>query len=92
MLKGAGTLVANRVQVGVCLHGNPGMASAGMGDVLTGVIAGLLAQGLSPTDAATAGVCLHSFAADCAAERSGQRGLLATDVLPELRAILNDHH
>ncbi len=90
VLKGAGTLVADGAQIGVCLHGNPGMASAGMGDVLTGVVAGLLAQGLTPADAARTGVCLHSFAADRAAARSGQHGLLATDLLAELRAILND--
>ena len=91
VLKGAGTVVAGREQLGVCLHGNSGMASAGMGDVLTGVIASLLAQGLSTSDAASAGVCLHSFAADRAARRDGVHGLLATDLLPELRAILNDH-
>jgi len=90
VLKGAGTVVAGREQLGVCLHGNCGMASAGMGDVLTGVIASLLAQGLSASDAASAGVCLHSFAADRAAHRDGVHGLLATDLLPELRAILND--
>ena len=90
VLKGAGSLVANRERVGVCLHGNPGMASAGMGDVLTGVIAGLMAQGLSAIDATNAGVCLHSFAADRVADHVGQRGLLATDLLAEMRAILND--
>ena len=90
VLKGAGTVVAGREQLGVCLHGNAGMASAGMGDVLTGVIAGLLAQGLNASDAASAGVCLHSLAADRAASRDGMYGLLATDLLPELRAILND--
>jgi ADP-dependent NAD(P)H-hydrate dehydratase / NAD(P)H-hydrate epimerase len=90
VLKGAGSLVANRHQVGVCLHGNPGMASAGMGDVLTGVVAGLMAQGLEAIDAANIGVCLHSFAADRVCERVGQRGLLATDLLGEMRAILND--
>ena len=90
VLKGAGSLVANDERVGVCLHGNPGMASAGMGDVLTGVVAGLLAQGLGPIDAAGVGVCLHSFAADRAAARFGQRGLLATDLFGEMRAIPND--
>jgi hydroxyethylthiazole kinase-like uncharacterized protein yjeF len=90
VLKGAGSLVANHERVGVCLHGNPGMASAGMGDVLTGVVAGLLAQGLDAIDAAGAGVCLHSFAADRVSERFGQRGLLATDLVGEMRAILND--
>ncbi len=90
VLKGAGSLVANLERIGVCLHGNPGMASAGMGDVLTGVIAGLLAQGLDAITAATAGVCLHSLAADRVADRSGMRGLLATDLLTELRGVLND--
>ena len=66
------------------------MATAGMGDVLTGVIAGLMAQGLDSADAAATGVCLHSLAADRIAERSGRIGLLATDLLPELRAILNE--
>ena len=90
VLKGAGSLVANLERIGVCLHGNPGMASAGMGDVLTGVIAGLLAQGLDAITAATAGVCLHSLAGDRVADRSGMRGLLATDLLTELRGVLND--
>ena len=90
VLKGAGSVVANSECTGVCLHGNPGMASAGMGDVLTGVIAGLLAQRLRAIDATNAGVCLHSFAADRVAAASGRRGLLATDLLPEMRAILNE--
>ena len=57
---------------------------------LTGVIAGLVARGLSLVDAAKAGVCLHSFAADRIVTRRGRNGLLATDLLPELVAILND--
>ncbi|MCZ6855745.1 MAG: NAD(P)H-hydrate dehydratase [Gammaproteobacteria bacterium] len=68
--------------LGCCMHGNPGMATAGMGDVLSGVIGGLLAQKLSEVDAAVLGVCLHGYAGDRAAERMGQRGLLATDLLP----------
>jgi len=90
ILKGAGSVVAGAGRLGVCLHGNPGMATAGMGDVLTGVVAGLLAQGLGVWDAAVAGACLHSFAADRVAERNGRIGLLATDLLIELRAILNE--
>ena len=65
----------------VCDAGNPGMASAGMGDVLTGVIAGLLAQGLANYQAAMVGVVVHSTAADHAAADGGERGLLATDLL-----------
>jgi NAD(P)H-hydrate epimerase len=96
VLKGAGSLVAaveggpDRAAelLGVCGHGNPGMASAGMGDVLAGVIGGLLAQGLAPADAAVAGTCLHSLAADRAAARLGQRSLLATDLIADIIALL----
>jgi NAD(P)H-hydrate epimerase len=95
VLKGAGTVVAAvpgpdepAELLGVCSHGNPGMASAGMGDVLAGVIGGLLAQGLAPADAAVAGTCLHSFAADRAAARLGERSLLATDLIDEIIGIL----
>lgn len=89
VLKGAGSLVA-RVDgdVAVCPWGNPGMATGGMGDVLTGVIAGLLAQGLSPWDAACLGVGLHARAGDLAA-RAGERGLLASDLFVYLRALVN---
>lgn len=90
VLKGAGTVVADGDGVAVCLHGNPAMASAGMGDVLTGVIAGLAARGLRLADAAAAGVCLHSLAADRIVARRGASGLLASDLLPELVAILNE--
>ncbi|MGA0805126.1 MAG: NAD(P)H-hydrate dehydratase [Pseudohongiellaceae bacterium] len=93
ILKGAGTLVCfdqhGRQQVDTCVHGNPGMASGGMGDVLSGVTGALLAQGLSVADAARLGVCLHSKAADLAAGQLGERGLLASDLFPFLRALLN---
>jgi NAD(P)H-hydrate epimerase len=64
------------------------MATAGMGDVLSGIIAGLLAQGLLLADAALAGVCLHACAGDRASQ-GGERGLLARDVIAELRPLLN---
>jgi NAD(P)H-hydrate epimerase len=64
------------------------MASAGMGDVLAGVIGGLLAQGLSTAAAAAVGVTLHSRAADVAAEHIGQRSLLATDLIPAMIELL----
>jgi NAD(P)H-hydrate epimerase len=90
VLKGAGTLIqAPEGAPWVCAAGNPGLATAGMGDVLTGVIAGLLAQGLAPEQAARAGVCLHATAADHAVAHDGERGLLASDVLAQLRATLN---
>ncbi len=86
VLKGAGTLVRGSDDVvGVCTAGNPGMASGGMGDVLSGVIAGLLAQGLATLVAAELGVCLHAHAGDLAAKDQGERGLLAMDLLPYLR-------
>jgi NAD(P)H-hydrate epimerase len=65
------------------------MASGGMGDALTGVIAGLLAQGLSLFDAAQLGVCLHASAGDKAANNA-PRGLLASDLIDEIRALMNN--
>ena len=89
VLKGAGTVVASpHGEVAVCPWGNPGMASGGMGDVLTGVIAGLLAQGLDSYGAACIGVALHARAGDVAA-REGQSGLLASDLFAPLRALRN---
>jgi NAD(P)H-hydrate epimerase len=64
------------------------MASGGMGDVLTGLVAGLVAQGFDEEQAAETGAALHAAAADRAAGR-GERGLLATDLLPEIRPLLN---
>lgn len=91
VLKGAGSLIASREdgQVALCTTGNPGMASGGMGDVLTGVIAALVAQGLPLFAAAKAGVYLHGLAGDQAAQAGGERGLLATDLLPFLRRAVN---
>ncbi len=90
VLKGAGTLIYDgQSPVKLCTAGNPGMASGGMGDALTGVIAGLLAQKLSLADAACLGVLLHAMAADKAAEASGERGMLAMDLMPHLRQLVN---
>lgn len=90
VLKGAGTLVASLYDgvVSVCDRGNPGMASGGMGDVLTGVIAGLRAQGLISPVAARLGVWAHAAAGDDAAQ-SGEIGILASDLLPHIRVRLN---
>jgi ADP-dependent NAD(P)H-hydrate dehydratase / NAD(P)H-hydrate epimerase len=85
ILKGSGTLIASGDEIAVSTTGNPGMASGGMGDVLAGVIAGLLAQGLSLKNAAQQGVYNHGLAADLAAENDGERGLLASDLMPYLR-------
>lgn len=89
VLKGAGTLVSMADGTPrICTAGNPGMASPGMGDVLTGVIASLLAQGMNEPDAAAAGVQVHAMAGDTAA-RHGERGLLASDVIGALRHAIN---
>lgn len=91
VLKGSGTLVIDPEQnISICSAGNPGMASGGMGDVLTGVIAGLLAQGYSLPDAARLGVTIHATAADLAA-KEGERGMLAMDLMPYLRQLVNDY-
>jgi NAD(P)H-hydrate epimerase len=89
ILKGAGTLIATADDIGVSTSGNPGMASGGMGDALCGVIAGLLAQGFSLKDAAQQGVYIHGKAADMAAMQDGERGLLASDLMPHLRRLVN---
>jgi len=87
ILKGNGSIVAGQGQLVLSDYGNPGMASGGMGDVLSGVIGSLLAQHRPPLEAAALGVCLHGAAADIAA-REGQRGLAATDLIPEMRGLL----
>ena len=100
LIKGAGTVIAfpggygcapgqASVPVDVCTAGNPGMATGGMGDVLTGVIGALLAQGLSAADAVRVAVCAHGEAGDRAAVANGERGMLATDLSVYLQAILN---
>ena len=89
VLKGAGTLVGAPGRTpGVCERGNPGMATAGTGDVLTGAIAGVLAQCHDPWIAARVGVLVHAMAGDAAA-RSGERGLLASDLARELHNCVN---
>jgi NAD(P)H-hydrate epimerase len=90
ILKGAGTLVADADHIvpGLCDYGNPGMAAGGMGDVLSGVLGALLAQGLSAAEAARLGVCLHGAAGDLAA-KEGERGTMASDLLPYLRTLVN---
>lgn len=90
LLKGLGTLVQGAEGRSLIREGNPGMATGGMGDVLTGVIAALRAQGLSGYDAARFGAMIHARAADACAAEQGERGLLATDLLDGLRANLNE--
>ncbi|MBE9547995.1 MAG: NAD(P)H-hydrate dehydratase [Proteobacteria bacterium] len=98
VLKGSGTLIASHARlsgaadllVDVCPFGNPGMATAGMGDVLTGLIAALLAQGMTLLQAARLGVVIHARAGDYLAAMEGQVGLLAGDMPAAIRHLLNN--
>jgi len=92
VLKGAGTVVQGN-QCGVCLDGNPGMASGGMGDVLTGILAGLIAQfsnDISLEQITRLAVSLHSCAADKVASTQGERGMIASDVINQLHLMVNN--
>jgi NAD(P)H-hydrate epimerase len=90
VLKGAGTLVATAgATPGLCERGNPGMATPGAGDVLTGAIAGILAQCRDAALSARLGVWVHAMAGDSVARGGGQRGLLASDIARELRTWVN---
>tara|TARA_R110002110_G_scaffold405241_1_gene624214 strand:- start:46407 stop:47888 length:1482 start_codon:yes stop_codon:yes gene_type:complete len=87
ILKGNGSLVAGADELLLSDYGNPGMASGGMGDVLSGVIGALVAQQMPLLDAAALAVCLHGMAADVAAQE-GERGLIATDLIAPMRTLL----
>ncbi|MGL6259766.1 NAD(P)H-hydrate dehydratase [Vibrio sp. WXL210] len=89
VLKGAGTLIFDGHTTWVCTQGNPGMATGGMGDVLAGLIGAFIAQGYSLIEATLLGVYIHSSSADVCAEQSGEIGLLASDLIPELRKMIN---
>ena len=85
VVKGAGSIIQpSEGTPVVCAAGNPGMATAGSGDVLSGIIAALIAQGLDVDAAAVSGVCIHALAGDMAA-RAGERGLIARDIIASLR-------
>lgn len=88
VLKGAGTVICSKMGFSLCNEGNAGLASGGTGDVLTGIIAGLVAQGMDLISAAEQGVCLHANAADLAAQ-NGERGLLASDLFLHLKQLVN---
>ena len=92
VLKGHRTLVTDGTQCYYNTTGNPGMATGGSGDVLTGVITGLLAQGMPAWDAARVGVYLHGLAGDLAAKEKGEVGLIASDLLAALPAAIQTHH
>jgi NAD(P)H-hydrate epimerase len=84
VLKGHETVVTDGRRFAINQTGNPGMATGGAGDVLTGIITGLLCQGLEPFDAARLGAYLHGLAGDLAAEILGQASLIATDIIDYL--------
>lgn len=92
VLKGAGSVLCYshdlEVSLAVCYEGNPGMATAGMGDVLSGVLGGLKAQGWSVVDALRLGVCVHATAGDLVSIK-GERGLVATDLMEPIRQLIN---
>ena len=90
VLKGVRTLIAfpdGRIRING--SGNPGMASGGMGDILTGLIGGFMAQGLSGEDAAVLGVFLHGFTADRLSLAMGHGDMIASDILSEIPIALN---
>ena len=89
VLKGAYSVIATAGgKVKVSPIANPGLASAGTGDVLSGIIAGLAAQGLSSFDAAALGVYLHGRAGEKVSQRLGDTGMIASDLLPELPLVI----
>ncbi len=90
ILKGAGSLIQSPDSIPyVCSSGNPGMATAGMGDILTGMIAGLLAQGFPAFESSLTAVWMHGRAADKQARETGQYGMMASDLLAWLPLLMN---
>ena len=89
--KFAPSLVAWKGQGAVNSTGNPGLATAGTGDVLTGMIASFITQGFSTVDSAKLGIYTHGKAADQLANKSSQRGLIASDLLSQLGIVLRDY-
>ena len=88
VLKGHGTIVTDGEECYVNPTGNPGMAVGGSGDVLAGMIAGLLGQGLTPLTAAACGVWLHGAAGDVCAKNTGMYGMLPSDMLAEIPRLM----
>jgi len=94
LLKGAGSLLCwadadGNQHLELCSEGNPGMATGGMGDVLSGILGGFIAQGYTLTDSLRLAVCVHGESADLAAADNGQRGLLATDLFTYIPRLVN---
>ena len=92
VLKGAGTVIATPDgRVFINSTGNPGMATGGTGDVLTGMIGSLLAQGYTASQAACLGVYLHGLAGDLAAKEKGEMGMIAGDLIEKIPAAIHNH-
>lgn len=89
ILKGAGTLIAGPSGLLVCPYGNPGMASGGMGDVLSGMLGALIAQRCENEESAWLATLVHALAADIGAAKHGERGLLASDLSSYTRSLIN---
>tara|TARA_R110002072_G_scaffold4639_5_gene32074 strand:- start:193 stop:789 length:597 start_codon:yes stop_codon:yes gene_type:complete len=89
VLKGAGSLIAGPTGLVVCPYGNPGMASGGMGDVLSGMLGALMAQRGDVEFSAWLATMVHALAADRAAQQEGERGLLASDLASYARILIN---
>lgn len=93
LLKGSGSLICVQTAAGptlsLCSEGNAGMATGGMGDVLSGIVGGLVAQGNALHDSLCAAVCIHGEAADLSMQAHGQRGMAATDLMPFIRELVN---
>ena len=92
LLKGSGSLICDGVDSSrrfLSTEGNAGMATAGMGDVLTGIVASLVGQGLDLSAALSCGVSIHGEAADLAMEFGGEKGMTASDLFPFIRQLVN---
>ena len=93
LLKGSGSLICtaekSQQKLFLCSEGNAGMATGGMGDVLSGIVGSLVAQGNSLESSLCAGVCIHGEAADLSMQADGQRGMAATDLMPFIRQLVN---
>ena len=89
VLKGQGTIICNKKEMYLCSSGGPELAVAGTGDILSGVIGSLIAQGLTPLDAAITGVGLHAQAGENFATKVGTIGLAASELIPQIRKLLN---
>ncbi|GJM13431.1 MAG: bifunctional NAD(P)H-hydrate repair enzyme Nnr [Pseudohongiella sp.] len=91
LLKGSGSLISSgsTQKVYLCSEGNAGMATGGMGDVLSGIVGSLVAQGNSLENSLCAAVCIHGEAADLSMQAHGQRGMAATDLMPYVRELVN---